>query len=401
MRRTLLLAMVVTLGVAAGGAGTLAWQSLGSEPVPAPPAAVLPRVLDAVPQEPTTFLAWIPRGLPVGFTREVRALAETGRITQVAEEISWLDRSWSTSGELVDDPPRSYRIPLDTAAIDPEGFAPFLPPTDRAALAAVAEGKAILGATSAGLRGLGPGAELLVAGHRIEVAAVLPDELVGAAELVVSTKVGRRIGVDEPRYLLIQSAEAVTLTTGGLKELLRPLLPASLGDNRVVQVRAPGDTPFFRAGDAVLPPVLVKELFGEFAARPRKGLTGALEIEPSWWQANIVTTEIPLLGAVTCHRAIVEQLEGTMRSLQEAGLSELVRSDHGCWVPRFVASDPSNMISYHSWGIAIDLNLEGNLRGDPPHQDPRLVATFEEWGFQWGGNWLVPDGNHFEYRRTP
>ena len=37
----------------------------------------------------------------------------------------------------------------------------------------------------------------------------------------------------------------------------------------------------------------------------------------------------------------------------------------------------------------------------PPHQDRRLVDTLADWGFLWGGRFVVPDGNHFEYRRAP
>ena len=80
-----------------------------------------------------------------------------------------------------------YRIPIDTAAVDPATFVRFVPPADRPDIAALGEGAAILGATSATVRGLGPGSVLNVAGHELRVAAVLPDQLVGAAELVVRT----------------------------------------------------------------------------------------------------------------------------------------------------------------------------------------------------------------------
>ena len=58
------------------------------------------------------------------------------------------------------------------------------------------------------------------------------------------------------------------------------------------------------------------------------------------------------------------------------------------------------MLSYHSWGIALDLNLARNVRGETPHQHRRLVAILGRFGFQWGGTWLVPDGSHFEFHRA-
>jgi hypothetical protein len=58
------------------------------------------------------------------------------------------------------------------------------------------------------------------------------------------------------------------------------------------------------------------------------------------------------------------------------------------------------MLSYHSWGIAFDVNVATNYRGETPRQDPRLVRILARWGFQWGGTWIVPDGNHFEFHRT-
>ena len=90
-----------------------------------------------------------------------------------------------------------------------------------------------------------------------------------------------------------------------------------------------------------------------------------------------------------------------MQELRAAGLGHLIRSFHGCFVPRFISRDPTSLLSHHSWGIAFDTNLAGNYYGDPPHQDPRLVDVLDDWGFLWGGLFVVPDGNHFEYRRSP
>lgn len=389
-------------GVVAGAIVTLAIQGSAA---PGPPAAIDVEPVPVPvtrPAAPATFLAWVPHGLPDGFAERVGRLPQIERMTVVAEDNVWLRRSWSATGELVDDTTRPYRIPIDAAAIDVRTFAPFLPPADRSTLAAVADGEGILGSTSASVRGLGPGAVLdFGRGARVRIAAVLPDELVGAAELVVSTEIGRLIGVTKDRHLLLQPAEPRRTTSRGLAGALQPLLPPGLGVLGRVQVRAPGQTPYFRAGDAVLPPVLLKALFGEFTAHPTRGAPGALEVDPAWVREHIVTVQIPLLGRVTCHRAIVDQLRGAMEELRDGALGDSVRSFHGCFVPRFITRDPTALISHHTWGVAFDLNLPGNYYGQTPHQDEELVETLERWGFLWGGDFVVPDGNHFEYRRAP
>ncbi len=389
-------------GLLVGTLGTLAINAV-AEPAPPPMRDVsLGSLPVTVAEAPTTFLAWVPRGLPEGFARDAAQVPEFDEVAVVAEGIAWLRRSWSASGDLVDQPTRPFRIPLDTAAIDPATFGAFLPPADRQALAAVANGDAILGATSAALRGLGPGAILeLKPDVRVRIAAVLPDELVGAAEVVVSRTTARRIGIVRDRYLLVHPQPGTVLGTGDVKAELRPLLPVELEVNRAIQVRAPGDTPFFRAGDAVLPPVLVKSVFGEFAARPDPDRAGWLEVDPLWEQDHITGVHLPAIGTVSCHRGLLPQLRGAMHELASRGLRGLIRTYHGCYVPRFIGLDSENLLSHHSWGIAFDVNLVGNYRGQIPNQPAELVEVLERWGFVWGGSWLVPDGNHFEYHRTP
>jgi hypothetical protein len=145
----------------------------------------------------------------------------------------------------------------------------------------------------------------------------------------------------------------------------------------------------------------LKALFGEFAARPAPGQPGSLEVDPAWVRTHLVTTRIPLLGQVTCHAGIVPQLRGAMRELRDAGAGGVIRSFHGCFVPRFISRDPTALLSHHSWGVAFDVNLVGNYYGVEPHQPLRLRRTLARWGFIWGGTFVVPDGNHFEYRRSP
>jgi hypothetical protein len=383
-------------GFALGAVLTLAAQGTATLPE-APPAG--PTIAGSrpepvtTPERPEAFLVWTPGGLPEGFREAVAHTEGIERAVVVASDTTWLDRSWSAQGEVVDDPRAGYAIPLEVAAADPREYARFLPPADRSVTLALAEGQGVLGESSARVRGLGQGAVLRFGESRVDVAAILPDELVGANELLVSREVGRSIGVTHDRYALIVPEGATT--SKRVERLVRPLLPAALP----MRVRAPGDTPYFRQGDAVLPPVQIKTLFGEFEARPTPGRPGFLTLDPAWVRANIDTQRVPLLGSVTCNVALFPQIRGVIAELIDEGLQGTVSSFSGCWSARNVNRVPSAGISHHSWGIALDVNVPANPFGAPPDQDPRLVRTFERWGFTWGGNWVVPDGMHFEYRR--
>ncbi len=395
---------VVAAAVAGFLGGAVATRAVQSRGLQVPAVGPRGRVTEPVtrPQPPTTFLAWVPNGLPPGFAADVRSLADIDRVAAVSEDNVWMTRSWATDGTPVDRPRAPFMIPVDAAAVEPRAFAAFLPPSDRALVADLARGAGVLGATSAELRGLGPGSVMRFdGGTQVPIAAVLPDDLVGAAELLVSDRTGTRIGIRQQRYLLVQPRPGHGLSSSRtLKRRLTQLLPHDLtGNARQVQVRAPGETPFFRAGDAVMPPALIKTVFGEFAARPDPGRPGYLQLDPRWIRTHIVSTTLPVLGTVTCNRALIPQLRGAMEELQRRGLGSLVHSYDGCFAPRFINRIPTAMISHHAWGAAVDLNAATNPFGAPPDQDPRLVHVLERWGFIWGGSFIVPDGNHFEYRR--
>ena len=62
---------------------------------------------------------------------------------------------------------------------------------------------------------------------------------------------------------------------------------------------------------------------------------------------------------------------------------------------------PDAGLSRHAWGVAVDLNADDNPHGARSRQDRRLVETFADHGFTYGGFWLVPDAMHFEYVGNP
>ncbi len=398
VRRGAALLVAFAVGMVGGGILGLLAQGQPKEVLPAvsPPPGVLaasarqPTVRPAVP---ATLLAWTPGGLPPGFARGAAALPQVKHLVAVVSGTAWLTRSFAADGTIVDRPPAGLGIPLEVAGADLSSYAPFLAPADRSVLPRLAAGEAALGTTSARLRHLGPGGKLLFGSTALTVAGILPDASIGANEVFVSRATAARLGVKVERYILIEPAG------GASRSQFTPRLRALLPAGTQIRIRGPGETPYFRQGDAVLPPVQMKVLFGEFAAKPNAH--GFLRIDPAWVASHITVAEVPLLGRVQCNRALIPQLAGALSELEREGLGSLVHpSDYGgCYSARFISENPLIGISHHAWGAAIDINVSTNRFGRIPHQDPRLVQIFEQWGFTWGGDWLIPDGMHFEFVR--
>jgi hypothetical protein len=104
-----------------------------------------------------------------------------------------------------------------------------------------------------------------------------------------------------------------------------------------------------------------------------------------------------LLGQVTCNVVLFPQLVGALKDVEAAGLGGEIHTYSGCYSPRTVARMSTAPPSQHAYGAAIDINAPENPYGATPTMDPRIVKIFERWGFLWGGNYLTPDGMHFEY----
>jgi D-alanyl-D-alanine carboxypeptidase-like protein len=390
------------VGLVVGVGVTLALQGPPDPPrsLPSPvvsrppaPAATVPRPAAAADR---VLLVWTPGRLPGGLAGAAGRIRGVRAVTVVRGGLLGLAGSVDADGRAVDRPRPGTSIPLEAIGFDPATYPALLPASARAAFARLGPGEALLGSTSARLRRLGPGGRLRLAqgagrGRWLTVAGVVDDALVGAAEVAVTTAGARAVGITRDRYLLLAYR-------GGRAEVAAGLRRALKGGGLPVRLRGPGETPFFRAGDAVLPQALVKERFGEFAWRKAGG--DAFAQDPAWQAANLVTARVPILGRVRCNRALLPSLAGAMGELRQRGLARLVdpAAYAGCWNPRLTRGGGG--VSRHAWGAAVDLNVAGNPTGLASAQDPRLVEVMERWGFTWGGRWLVPDPAHFEWLRA-
>jgi hypothetical protein len=203
-------------------------------------------------------------------------------------------------------------------------------------------------------------------------------------DLIVDDEVGRSLGLPTATGMLLTAGKGVdpvnlagkvrTLTgKGGEVDLLTP--PAA---NPVA----------FLTGSRAA------KAFGAFSYR--YFADGTIQPDSRWVAENIVTASVPILGRVTCHRLMIPQLRGALADIQAAGLAGSLQSYDGCYVPRFIESNPEHAISLHTWGIAIDLDAATNYRGIKGTMDPRVVDIFKRWGFRWGGDWSYTDPMHFE-----
>jgi hypothetical protein len=333
-----------------------------------------------------TVVVWTSGGLPPDAADALGAVPAVDAVAIVRGDLVEVVRTEREDGAVVDEPSDGRVIPIDAVAVDPQAYAAVLPVASSKAVAGLEADQVLLGETSARVRRLGIGGAIVVAGgRRYTVAAVLPDRVVAGAEVVFTTAGGALAGVDTERFALVVS-------TGDRVEVEAALHRAVPG----ARVRGPAETPFLRHGDAVLTQAQIKDRYGELTYR--RALDGSLEIDPAWTAANLVSVELPLVGAATCHRAIVDALASALRELEQDGLGHLVdpRSFGGCWNPRLIGEDQA--LSRHAWGLAVDLNVAKNPTGLDPAIDPRVVDAFERAGFTWGGTWLVPDAAHFEVR---
>lgn len=359
----------------------------GGAPAPGATTSTVVSTTTTLVDESRILLAWTSGGLPPGFSALAAGRPEVERIAVVRGGQADLLSSRAADGTQVDAAPPGWALPLDVVAVDPAAYAGFTDDVaDRALVAALQPGQALLTASSAELRGIDVGGTLELRGGAVVVVGIVADSSGAESELVIHVDDAERFGVATERFVLMVHDPAG-----------RAALDAALVDHAApapVHLRTPADTTRLRHGDSVVPAVQVKRAFGEFAYRDREGR--AVEIDPAWVEANIVTAPVPILGQVRCHRAMIEPLATALGQLEAEGLAHVVdrATFAGCWNARRMV--PGSPLSKHSWGIALDINVDGDPRGSYDTQHPRLVELMRAAGFAWGGDWLVADPAHYE-----
>lgn len=342
----------------------------------------------------TILLAWSPGGIPAGTEAALERLPQVTDATSILAGLDWIESSRTPDGTLLDDPPRGQAIPFEVAIVDANEYARYVAPSERDAILSLQPGHAVLAQTESEIRGAGAGLKIRTKGGPLLVSDVVSDATTQGYEALLAGGVPDT-WVRTDRFVLMhvkdRSAQAAVARV--IKNRLEP--------GRVLRIRAQGETPFLRYGDAVLPQLVVKATFGEFPAAPNSD--GTVATGSAWRRKNIAEREVPILGDITCHRGLFPQLAQALQEVVDAGLAFTIDPGDfgGCFSSRFIDSNPGGRLSHHSWGIAIDFNVAQNRPGTRPDLDRRFVRIMENNGFTWGGRWLIPDGMHFEWVRFP
>jgi len=372
--------LAVLVGLAGCGSSA-SERAATAAPAATTTPSVPPPVADPPPAErPLTAIVWSLER-PARAARRLRAHPAVSAVTPVGRGVVLLRGATLRGGRVVQRVRSGYAIPLDAVVVDPAAYAETLAEADRPPFASLKPGTAVLSRTSAGLRGLGEGGTLrLDGGRRLRVAGVVEDEVLRDAELAMASRDRR---VDPLRSTVIVSLRSEVAPD----ELARR---AERGAAARI-FHGPG-------ADGPARPLQLKARFGEPAVGLPYG-SDWIRLDPSFLRRNIVTRRVPILGNVTCHRAMFGPLRAALGSLARRGLSRLVDpGDYaGCYAPRRIQA--RGQLSLHAWGVAIDLNAAANPFMGRSRQDRRLVKAMEKQGFTWGGDWPTrPDPMHFELR---
>ena len=317
------------------------------------------------------LLVWAPGGFS---EREVGRVRDSTRVAAISA-VRTGTLPAAASGRS------SYAVvPVETMAVDTNAYTSAAGKPGRKLATLLPKG-AVLSKTGAKLRKVKSGGKLKLTGNRtVAVSGVVDDALLGGYEVALERTLARRYGIRRAAYLLVRPRGSAEDLQTEIRKLLK---------GRKVRFVTPGDTPYVRGGDGLLPLAQVKARFGEFAlpslhrGRP----------DPKWTKANLVTRKLPVLGRVRCHRLVVDDLGKAMAEVSGQGLRGLVdvgafRRQGGCWSPRLLRDARGGKLSRHAWGIAVSLKVTA---------DERLIQIMARHGFAWGGGFARPDATHFEW----
>lgn len=301
-------------------------------------------------------------------------------------------------------PPQGFAFPMGATVLPKDAVARTIG-ADAAQF--LAPDALVLGEVSAGLRGAQAGdTALLTSGSgatvSFRIAAVLPANRVGGAEFLMSTEAADRLGIDRLSRVVMWNFPSRAAIDSALSA--NGLVSTSIRIRRSWDPADPDDT---------IGMARTKATLGEFAYRVNSD--GSVSQDDAWVNTylpagrELLNSSIPI--SARCHNAVKPAIQAALAEIAAAGLGGTINVNDantagGCHLARFNRLTPDSSLGFlsrHSWGMALDTNTQGSCQGCAPPDFAtipggcRAVQIFRKHGFSWGGNFLTPDGMHFEW----
>ncbi|MGB8858611.1 MAG: M15 family metallopeptidase [Ilumatobacteraceae bacterium] len=276
-----------------------------------------------------------------------------------------------------------------------------------AVTAPISQGQVVMGQTTAGLRGAAAGdtIDLMKAdGGTITftIGLVAPDDDVRGTEILMSTQQADALGATLDTRVLIYGTFLRARLDLALSE-------RGLSGNSKVRIRRSWDAP---DPDSTMGMARTKSLLGEFDL-DYAHLTdlGWTSVGDAWRTTYLPAARetYPTGIRAMCNKVIKADLAAALQEVVDSGLAGGIdvanaNTYGGCTTGQARLAritQALGSVSRHSWGQPLDTNTTSNCQGCVPKMDCRIVRIFRKHNFAWGGNFLTPDGMHFEWVGEP
>lgn len=407
-RRTL-----VAVAVLAGVLATVTPASVAAPPPPpvsdpasaSEPAVPLDSVVDAVSVSQTGPLTTAVRDKALLAAAAAGANAVVGRSFTAG-----MSRVWRGPTVIQQSTGPGWAFPMGVTALPVEAVRAVM---GRANASWVNGGYVVMGQTSASIRGAQAGDVIDLLGPfgttvSLTIGRVAPDSEVGGAELVMSIDTAARLGgTIDTRVLLYGPFDRWTVSSA--------LAAQGLFADGKVRIRQSWDPP---DPDSTMGMAETKKLLGEFDIDYAHLTTDGWTATGSAWRSAYLPA-----GRETYPTGIKAMCNKVIKADLQAALQEIATTLPGL-VGAYTGIDVANTNTYggcsnggaarfsritqalgsvsrHSWGQPLDTSTVANCQGCVPKMDCRIVRIFRKHGFAWGGNFLLPDGMHFEWVGEP
>ncbi len=337
----------------------------------------------------------------VVFAKATAAAATVGAAWALGRGATVGLQSVRRANEFVKLAPANFQYPLSITALPTSAVGPLM---GTSVASVLGSGQIVMSVTSSQLNGsvqVGDVVDLIASDglpRTFTVGMIAADSVVGGTELVVTPAMADQLG------LLIDTR--VVLWGFPTRGAVDAALVAQ-------ELTTRSDTRIRRSWDAIDPDLTLglastKTLLGEFAYNV--AADDSVTLAGSWVSTylppdrEVLLAEIPIRAR--CNLQIRADLVAALTDVYLAGLAGAfdlgnTNTYGGCFNARFNRlSAAIGSLSRHSWGGALDANTATNAQGSVPTMNCGVVRIFRKHNFAWGGNFLTPDGMHFEWVGT-